>query len=115
MSTQALTQVVSEKLDFIVLPRINLRKILIPGLILIDSLIIFYIFQINEVTKISFLIYKQEAEIAAVSQQIRDSEAGLLAENSLIGLDNIFSELNYEKVSKVYYIQVLDNGVAVQY
>ena len=105
----------SEKLDFVVLPRINLRKIFIPGLILVGSLIIFYIFQINEVTKTSFLIYKQEAEIAAVSQQILDLEAGLSAENSLISLENIFHELNYEKVSKVHYIQVPDNGVAVQY
>lgn len=110
-----LTQAVYKKLDFIVMPRINLRKPCILGFILIVSLITFYIFQISGITKTSFVIYKQEAEISALSQQIMDLEAGLLVENSLVNVENIIRGLNYEKVNKVYYIQAGAGEMAVKH
>ena len=109
-----IAQVISEKFDFVGLPLINTRKILILGIISIVSLIILYVFQINEVTKASFLIYKNEAEIAAGVQQVRDLEAGLFAENSLADFESILRELNYEKVNKVYYIKQGNSEMAVR-
>ena len=114
MSVQAITQVFSGKLYFAFLPRINLRKVWIFGFMITITLLVSYIFQINEVTKESFLIYRHERDISAIFQQARDLEASLLAENSLSNMESLLDGLNYEKVSKVYYIQATDGQMAVR-
>lgn len=114
MSAQVLIQSVSNKLDLISLPKIGLRKIWLFGFILITSLLIFYIFQISEITKASFSVSQQEREMIKLSQQNKDLEAGLSQENSLANLETVLKKLNYEKVNKVYYIKVIDTGVAAR-
>ena len=110
-----IAQAVSGKLDFIVFPRINMRKIWIAGFIITIALLMFYIFQISNVTRAGFLVYKHEREIAVISQQARDLEAGLLAENSLSNMESLLEGPNYEKVSKVYYIQAMNDGMAIKH
>lgn len=110
MSTQVLAQAISG----INLPKINLRKLLISGFILITSLIIFYIFQISEITKFSFSLAKYELEISALAGDNKNLEIGISQKNSLSGLEEVLSRLNYEKVSKIYYIRILDGQVAVR-
>ena len=113
MSAQILTEAISEKLDFISLPKIHLGKILIFLGILTVSLAVFYILQINKITKAAFFIYGQEKEIVVLSQQIRGLEADLSRGNGSADLEAILKMSHYEKVGKVYYIQVMDNSVAV--
>lgn len=109
-----LTQVISEKFEFISLPKINWRRPCVSGLILIAPLLIFYLFQINAVTKASFIAYQQEKELTLSFQQARDLEAGLLAESHLVNLDDMIRSYNYEKVNKVHYIQIQDGEMAVR-
>lgn len=111
MSTQVLIQSISE----ICLPKINLRKILIFGFILIISLVIFYIFQISEVTKASFFVSRYEQEIPALSQQNKDLEIRIFQGKSLANTEAILKKFNYERVSKVYYVQVIDSGIAIKH
>lgn len=114
MSAQILVQVISGKLDFINLPKISLRKIWVPGFILITLLLMFYIFQISEITQATFFISKYEQEITGLSRQNKDLEANLSQEKSLSNLEIAIRKLNYEKVNKVYYIQILDGQVAAK-
>lgn len=109
MSTQVLIQSISE----ISLPKINLRKIWIFGFILITLLLVFYIFQISEITTATFAISKQEQEITRLLQQNKDLQIGFSKENSLANLETILNGLNYEKVNKVYYIRVMDSQMVV--
>lgn len=114
MTTQVLAKNVSEKLDFINLPKINLSKIWIFGFILITSLLIFYIFQISEITKASFSASGYEQEIIKISQQNKNLEISLSQENSLVNLEALLEKLNYEKVNKINYIRFIDNQVAAK-
>ncbi|MBI2041978.1 MAG: hypothetical protein HYT20_03095 [Candidatus Nealsonbacteria bacterium] len=113
MISPAITQSISEKAYFIHLPKISLRKILISGFILIALLLAFCIFQINEVIKAASLVSMYEQEIVLADQQSKDMEASLYQEKSLSNLEVALSSFNYEKVRKIYYIQVIDNQVVV--
>ncbi|MBI2626028.1 MAG: hypothetical protein HYW69_00335 [Candidatus Nealsonbacteria bacterium] len=94
-----------------VLPRINLRKIWIFGFILITALLIFYIFQIGNITQTSFLISQHEKEVVLLSQQNKNLEFVISQTGSLASLEDILSSFNYEKVGKINYIQILDGTV----
>lgn len=110
MSTQVLIQSISE----IRLPKINLRKICISGLILITAFLVFYIFQISEVTRAGFLLSEQGQEVILLSQQNKNLEIAILQNNSLPDLEAVLKKLNYEKVDKIYYIKSADGQVAVK-
>ncbi|MDO8559269.1 MAG: hypothetical protein Q7R84_02950 [bacterium] len=114
MSTQFLTQAISEKIGFPALPKINIRKMWALGLIPIAAILVFYIFQISEITKAVSLISRYEKEMIVLYQQNKELEAGLFGGNSLADLDSALINLNYEKVSKVYYIQIMDSEMAVK-
>ena len=114
MSTQILTQVISGRLDLISLPKINLQKIWISGFILTSLLLVFYVFQISEITQASFLISEQGQKISALYRLNKGLESNLSQKNSSANLETVLKKFNYEKVSKVYYIQILDNGMAVK-
>lgn len=114
MTAQVLTQTISEKINLIAFPKINLGKIWIAGFILITMLIVFYIFQISEITKASFSASNHEQEIFKLSQQNKNLEFSLSRENSLVNLEVVLKKLNYERVDRVYYIKVIDKGVAAK-
>ncbi len=89
MSTQVLVQSISA----ISLPRISFRKICIFGFILAAFLLIFYIFQISEVTRASFFAVKYEGEITSLLQQNRNLETNLSKGNSLANLETVLKQL----------------------
>lgn len=114
MSTQFLTQVISGSIGFVAFPKINTRKILASGFVLISAILVFYIFQISEITKTASLVSGYEKEITILSQQNKDLEMNLSRGNSLTDLEIAINNFNYEKVGKVHYIQIMDSGMAVK-
>lgn len=110
MSVQVLTQSIGS----MVFPRINLRKIWLLGFILIVSLLIFYIFQISEIARVSFAISAHEQEAAKLFQQNKNLEISLFQRNSLFSLETMVNELNYEKVNKINYIRFINSQVAAK-
>ena len=76
------------------------------------SLLIFYVWQINDLTKGSYLINNYEKEISKLNLENKNLEVSF-AENSFMGqaLSKI-QALNFQKTTSVKYIQVLDNSVA---
>lgn len=110
-----ITPSLAQSISGISLPKINLLKICIFWFILIASLVVFYIFQISEITKASFSIFAHGREIPALSQENKNLEARVFQEQSLANAEAISKNFNYEKVSNVYYIKVMDNEMAVKH
>lgn len=113
MSTQALNQAILEKY-LVSLPKIDLRKVWIFGFIAIASLLLFYIFQISEITKDSSSVSHYEKQIVQLSLDNKNLEMSLSRANYLANLENILKELDYRNVGKIYYIRASDGRVAAK-
>ena len=84
------------------------------GFSLIISLIGFYIFQVNEVTQASFTIATCERQIADLDKESKNLELSFSGLSSLSSIETLLATQGYEKVDKVYYIQVPVGTVAVK-
>lgn len=84
----------------------NLKKIGILGFIVFMSLLVFCIFQVNEVTKASFYIFSYQKQIAELGRESKSLETNFSQVNSLVNLEILLDKYNYEEVGKVHYIKV---------
>ncbi len=90
------------------------KSLLIFGLVLTVALLAFYLFQVNEITQISFALAngeKQVGEIAKESKILENSFSGL---SSLASLEALVKNLNYEPVGKINYIQMVAGTVVAK-
>lgn len=82
--------------------------------IFIVSLLAFYLFQTNEMSKKHSLIKYYENEIGYISNQNKSLEITFSQNSSLKNLENTLEDLNFEKVTKIDYIRVLDTSVVAK-
>lgn len=99
---------------FVVRWRFNTKAFWILGFLLIAPLLIFYIFQVNAVTKTSFLILSYEKKVTLLSQENKNLEINFSQVNSLANLETLLKNSNYEKIDKVHYIRVLEGTVVAK-
>lgn len=106
MNTYVLSNLIS-------LPRIHLmtfcKLVLSFCIILMISLAIFYIIQINGITNESNLILSCQQDIKELSQQNKNLEIGLFQGDLLENIELLAKELNYEKVGRISYIKILES------
>jgi uncharacterized protein YchJ len=94
------------------LPQINWTVICIMGAIACSFLLFFYIYQINILTKGTYLISSYKNSIAKTSEANKKLEVSF-AENSFLGeVLTKTQELNFEKTTAVKYVQVLESSLA---
>jgi len=93
-------------------PSLNWKVFFILGFALFSFLIIFYIFEINELTKGSYLIKNYEKQLKEISGQSRILEMNFAKTNLLGSIQEKTKELNFEKTKQVKYIQILDPSLA---
>lgn len=75
-------------------------------------LLFFYVWQINALTKGSYLITSYEKQISKLTQENKNLQVSF-AERSFWGQAlQKMQALNFQKVGNVTYIQILDNSVA---
>ena len=117
MTTLALTftrvqKKVQSGIDSVSLPLINWRAICFFGFFIILSLLIFYAWQINNLTQGFYLINSYEKQISKLSDENKNLQISF-AESSFLGeaLAKI-KTLNFEKTTSVKYIQIPDNFLA---
>jgi len=103
-----ITQGLTLKLKF------SLKAFWIITLILIGTLLIFYIFQINEMTKGIYLLKIYERKIADLSKENKTLEITSSQLNSLENLEGLVKNLNFEKIDKIHYIRVLESQVVTK-
>jgi len=94
------------------LPRINWMVVFVIGAIACSFLLFFYIYQINVLTKGTYLISNYKNSIDKILEENKKLEVNF-AENSFLGEVLIKTrELNFEKTTAVKYIQVLESSLA---
>jgi hypothetical protein len=100
------------KIGSISFPEINWKIVCILGFIACLPLLVFYVWQINGLTRGSYLIGSYEKQISKLSEENRNLQVSF-AENSFLGQALAkMQALNFKKVTSVKYIQILDNSVA---
>ena len=95
------------KISFLV----NVRFLLISGIILTILFLGFYIFQITVIISQGYQIESYQKKIEDITEKNKILEINALKMNSLEAVDSRVQELGFEKVDKINYIQVLDGPV----
>ena len=76
------------------------------------ALLVFYIFQVNTLTKETYLIQSCEEKLSQLSGENETLEVNFSKVNSLANIENYLQNQNFEKVSQVKYIHILESSVA---
>ena len=94
--------------------KFNLKFLWIFYFLLIISLFAFYIFQFNYLTSENYQIKESQDKIKELSAENESLEIQLTKLNSLTSLENLISNLGFEKIEKIHYIQILDSQMVKQ-
>ena len=109
----ALTYPVSQRLSF--LPKfsyfISLKFWLILSIVLIMSLLAFYIFQITAVISEGYQAQNYQKKISKLSEENKILEINSMKINSLENIDNRIQGLGLERINKTHYIQILESSM----
>ena len=101
------------KLEAISFPEVNWKIICLMGFFASLVLLVFYVWQINDLTKGSYLVNSYEKQISDLSDENKNLQVSF-AENSFLGGALTKSEaLNFQKVTTVKYIQIPESSVAL--
>jgi len=74
----------------------------------------FYIFQANAMTEETYLLQNQQKKIRGLSQENSELEISLSKTNSLLNVEQLVNNLNFEKTNQIRYLRVLEGQVAVK-
>lgn len=98
------------KLSSINLPAVNWKAVCILGFFMILALLVFYVWQINALTRGYYLTNTYEKQISNLSEENKNLQISF-AESSFMGqaLEKI-KALNFQKTTSVKYIQLLDSA-----
>jgi hypothetical protein len=81
------------------------------GVCFIVFLVGFYVFQINALTGASFRVNSLQRQLAT-SKESKNLEINYSGMSSLASLEGLAGTSAYEKVDKIYYIQMVENTMA---
>lgn len=73
--------------------------------------LLLYIFQVNSYAKETYLIEDYQERIAQLTQENKGLEVSFSKTNSLSNVEEYLKSKNFEKVSQVTYIQILETQV----
>ena len=94
--------------------KLNLALKLV-GLSLFISIIVFsvfYVLQINALTSENYLLNSQEKRVAEMKREAEILKINFAKANSLDNIEIYFQNQNFQKISQVKYIRILDTSVA---
>ena len=106
---------VQQKAKAINFPKANWKMVCSVGFIVSFALLVFYVWQVNDLTRGSFLINSYEKQISQLSDENKNLQVSF-AENSFLSQAQQKAEaLHFQKVTfaSVKYIEILDNSVAI--
>jgi len=89
----------------------NLKLFVISFALIIISLISLYFFQFNYLTFANSQIKNSQQIIKKLSIENENLEVQLAKNNSLFSIENLIENLNFVKVDKIHYIQILENQI----
>ena len=113
MTTISLTQrIIHQKTKVIHFPKINWKLFYILGALFFVSTLVYYIFLVNTLTKGTYLIKNYHKEVSALSKENRALETDFAETSFLGGVTDKVKLLDFQKTTKVKYVQVPDNSLA---
>lgn len=112
--TLILNPPISVKGRFALKWKFNLRMFWIITLFLAGLLLGFYILQLNDMAKTSFLIEEYEKEISLLSQKNKMLEIYFAKVNSLENRERLIKNLGFEPVDKIHYIRIIETDIAAR-
>jgi hypothetical protein len=93
--------------------KINWKAICFAGFFMSLALLVFYVWQINALTRGYYLLNSYEKQISQLAEENKNLEL-VFVENSFLGQALIkIQALNFQKATSVSYIQITDNSVAL--
>ena len=113
MTTLSLAQrATHQKIRAIHFPKVNWKLFYILGALFFVSMLIYYIFLVNALTKGTYLIRSYNKEVSAISKENRALETNFAETSFLGGVTDKVRLLDFQKTTKVKYIQAPDNSLA---
>jgi len=105
---------IQSRVESIEFPVVNWKAVCIVGFFAIFALLVFYICQINVMTKGSYTINNYEKQITRLSEENKNLQISF-AESSFLGQALVkVQSLNFQKATSIKYIQVLDSSAQAQ-
>ena len=103
---------IQNKVDSVDIPAINWKAVCFMGFFISLALLVFYVWQINDLTKGSYLMNSYEKQISKLSEENKNLEISF-AESSFLGqaVEKI-QALNFQKNTSVKYIRIPGSSVA---
>lgn len=92
--------------------RINWRMFLLLGFCLSLLFSVFYVFQINEIMRGSYLMKNYQKTVDNLIRENKNLEINLAQISYLENIEKKTKELNFESIGTVKYIQILDSSLA---
>lgn len=74
LSLNKVQRKIQTKIDAIDMPQVNWKSVCIAGFLMSLSLLIFYVWQVNNLTKVSYLMSGYEKQISALSDENKNLE-----------------------------------------
>ena len=90
----------------------NKKIFILAAISFIFCLLIFYIFQINNLVSKSYSLQSYQKNIEKIFSENEKMESNLAGVRSLQNAEARISELGFEKITKIHYIQILESAVA---
>lgn len=106
---------IQSRVNAISFPEINWKMICLFGFVICLPLLVLYVWQINDLTKGTYMINSYEKQMSKLSDENKNLQVSF-AENSFLGeaLQKI-QALNFEKTTSVKYVQIPDSSVGYNY
>ena len=113
-NTLSLNPPISITRNLILKRKLSLKFFWILSISLTIFLLVFYIFQINSIIQNTYIIQGYHEKVKELSEENKKLELSLTELNSLENLGSLVENLNYEKVDKIRYIQVLGGQIVTK-
>ncbi len=81
--------------------------------VLLAMFLIFYVFQINIKTQQISLIQNYRNKMENLSQENEDLKINFLQVNSFENIETLIKELNFEKLSQTYFVQIIEDQIVI--
>ncbi len=113
MTTASISsRVIHNKGKLLSLPNINWKFIYVFGLTMCFLMFVFYILNINQLTKGAYLIVEYNQKISSLTKENRAMESNFAEKGLLDRMHNRANELGFEKISNVKYLEILNVSLA---
>jgi len=109
MTTAVLGYLNVQKRNF---PEINWKMACFSGFLITSALLVFYVWQVQDLIRGSYLVNSYEKQLNKLSDENKNLQVSF-AENDFLGqVMSRAQAIGFQKVTSVKYIQILDNAVA---